>query len=143
MRRVTIGGLMLLSALAFAACGGSASAPPASEPASQPPASEPTASEPAGSGDTGAACAPSTEIATVETTIEGNAFAQPLTAAVGDVVGWTNNDSVPHTVTMDDGACEVELAGGAAAALQFSAAGNYAFHCEVHPSMTATIEVTE
>jgi plastocyanin len=143
MRRVTIGGLILLSALAFAACGGGASAPPASQPASQPPASQPPASEPAGSGDTGAACAPSTDAATVETTIEGNAFAQPLTAAAGDVVSWTNNDSVPHTVTMDDGACEIELGGGASAALQFSAAGSYAFHCEVHPSMTATIEVTE
>lgn len=138
MRRVTAGGLILLSALAFAACGGSASAPPASQPASQPPASEP-----AGSGDTGAACAPSTETATVETTIEGNAFAQPLTASVGDVVNWTNNDSVPHTVTMDDGACEVELDGGASAALQFNAAGSYSFHCEVHPSMTASIDVTE
>jgi len=67
-----------------------------------------------------------------------------LTASVGDVVGWTNDDSAPHTVTMDDGACDTgQIAGGASGALVFNAAGTYAFHCEVHPDMAGTIEVSE
>jgi plastocyanin len=133
MRRAIIGTLILMSTLAFVACGGGASAPPASQPA---------ASEPAASGDTGAACAPSTDAGTVESTIEGNAFAQPLSASVGDVVSWTNNDSVPHSIVLDDGACETpQIPGGQSAGLVFNAAGSYAFHCGVHPNMTATIDV--
>lgn len=137
MRRLTFGGLTLLAALAIAACGGGASAP-ASQPASQP-----AASTPADSGG-GGACEPSTDAGTVEATIEGQAFSQPLTAKVGDVVTWTNNDAVPHSVVMDDGSCQTDqLSQNATASLAFSAAGDYAFHCGVHPSMTATITVTE
>jgi plastocyanin len=145
MRRSLFAGFALFAALALAACGGGASPAPASQPpASQPDASEPAASEPADSGTAGGSCELSTETATVESTIEGFAFEQSLTATVGDVVSWTNNDSAPHTVTMDDGSCEAEqFASGESAALKFNAAGTYAFHCEVHPDMKGTIEVGE
>jgi plastocyanin len=143
MRRLTFGGLTLLAALAIAACGGGASPPTASQAASQP-ASQPAASTPADSGGGAAACEPSTAAGTVEATIEGQAFSQPLTAKVGDVVTWTNKDAVPHSVVLDDGSCQTDqLSQNATASLAFSAAGDYAFHCGVHPSMTATITVTE
>jgi plastocyanin len=89
-------------------------------------------------------CAESTETAVVETTIKGFAFAQPLTVKVGDVVSWSNEDSTPHSVVLDDGQCRTQqIAAGSSRALVFTEAGSYAFHCGVHPTMTATIEVTE
>jgi plastocyanin len=131
-----LGGFVMAAALGIAACGGGAAATqPASAPASQPPASSPA---------TGVACEPSTETGTVAATIQGNAFSQPLTAKAGDVVTWTNMDSVPHSVVLDDGSCQTEqFSQNATASLQFNTAGTYTFHCGVHPSMTATIEVTE
>jgi plastocyanin len=151
MRRLLFGGLTLFAAIALAACGGAASpaassAPPAaSQPAaSEPAASEPAASEPAPSEPAGAACAPSTDAATVDTSIADFAFEQPLTATVGDVVGWTNDDTAPHSVVLDDGSCETApIDPGAAASLKFDAAGSYPFHCGIHSQMKGTIEVTE
>jgi len=76
----------------------------------------------------------------------GTAFApSTIQAKVGDVIAWTNNDSVAHTATVDDdAACTTQtLAPGASGALTFSTAGTYAFHCKIHAFMTGTIEVTE
>ncbi|HEY7737185.1 MAG TPA: cupredoxin domain-containing protein [Candidatus Limnocylindrales bacterium] len=150
MRRFLFGSLTLFAALALAACGGGSSAAPSSQAASSPPAasepasSGPAASEPASSAPAAAGCAESADTATVETTIKGFAFAQPLTAKVGDVVSWSNEDSAPHSVVLDDGQCQTQqIAAGSSSALVFNEAGSFAFHCGVHPNMTATIEVTE
>jgi plastocyanin len=144
MRRSLFAGATLFAALALAACGGGASPAPASQPPASQPASQPAASEPAESGAAGGACESSTDTAAVTSSIADFTFEQPLTAGVGEVVGWTNDDTAPHTVTMDDGACDTgQIAAGASAGLVFNAAGTYAFHCEVHPNMTGSIEVTE
>ena len=68
-----------------------------------------------------------------------------IQAKVGDVIVWTNNDTVPHTATFkDDPTCTTEiLAPGATGALTFSAAGTYALICKIHATMSGTIEVTE
>jgi plastocyanin len=69
-----------------------------------------------------------------------------VTATVGDVIGWTNGDSAPHTVTLDDGSCDTgNLSQGATGLLVFNEAGTYTYHCNVHPSQMKdfTIEVTE
>src|SRR5260370_1337924 len=68
-----------------------------------------------------------------------------LTIKVGTQVVWTNTTDAPHTVTSD-------MAGGVAApahahpnpTLIFtsSTAGTFAYHCNVHPYMKATITVT-
>ena len=88
--------------LILSACGGgaTATAPAASVPAASAPASEaPAASESAAAG--GTACAPSTEAGTVTASIANFAFdPTPVTAKVGDVVAWTNNDSTTHTATV-------------------------------------------
>lgn len=77
--------------------------------------------------------------------IAGFAFS-PATVTVkqGDVVVFTNNDSVQHTVTSDTGA----FTGGSVApgneltvATANLAKGTYAFHCAIHPSMHGTIIV--
>lgn len=73
-----------------------------------------------------------------------------LTVAVGDTVTWTNNEPlpasgtpIPHTVTSDTG---TDLASPTFTSPQtysktFTAAGTYAYHCTVHPSMHGTVVV--
>jgi plastocyanin len=68
-----------------------------------------------------------------------------ITAKVGDVITWTNGDSVGHRVATDDGSCRMasNIRGGGSRSLRFTTAGEYAFHCTVHPSMTGTLIITE
>ena len=145
-----------LTTVALAACGGgatptassSAAGPPSTAPstaASAPAASAPAASAPAGSA-AGAACAvaPSGGTATVSVAIKDFKFSpDPIQAKVGDVIGWTNNDTIQHTATLDDNSCSTDpLAGGAIGMLTFSAPGTYPYHCKIHPTqMMGTIVV--
>jgi len=77
-----------------------------------------------------------------ETEIEDFAFEQGITVAVGTTIRWENRDSVPHTVTADDGAFDSGLlATNETFEVVFDAAGSFAFHCNVHRSMTATVTV--
>jgi plastocyanin len=65
-----------------------------------------------------------------------------LTVPVGTTVTWTNQDSAPHTVTADDGAFDSgRMDQGATFSFTFDTAGTYAYHCDFHPNMTATITV--
>lgn len=66
-----------------------------------------------------------------------------ITVEAGTKVTWTNDDSVPHTVTADDGSFESgTLQPGASYSHTFESAATVAFHCDIHPSMTGTVEVT-
>jgi plastocyanin len=137
--------LAMTAALALAACAGGGTTGTASVSPPEPAASEPAPAT-AGATDTGTgACAPSTAPGTVEAGMTGSIFApSTIEAAVGDVIAWTNSDSVPHTATLrDDPACTTENLGkGDTGALTFSAAGTYEFFCKIHSDMTGTIEVT-
>ncbi len=65
-----------------------------------------------------------------------------VTASVGDSVTWTNNDEVPHTATADDDSWDTgTLSQNGTGAVTFDTAGEYAYHCEVHPNMTGTVVV--
>jgi plastocyanin len=74
--------------------------------------------------------------------ISGFAFPD-VTAAAGSTVAVTNEDGASHTVTSDDDAWEeVQVGGGGTGELTApSEPGDYAFHCEIHPSMTGTLVV--
>jgi plastocyanin len=127
--------LGLFSLLALAACGGgSASGAPST-----------AASAPAESAGAELPCAPTGDPGTVAVSIKDLAFnPSSITAKVGDVVAFTNDDSANHTATLDEGDCGTEtLSNGASGGLTFSAAGTYPFHCAIHSSMTGTITVTE
>ena len=68
----------------------------------------------------------------------------PETATVpaGAHIVWTNNDSVPHSVTANDGRFDSgPLLPGKTFEWTVSGAGNIAYHCIYHPSMTATLTV--
>jgi plastocyanin len=143
--------VLVATLLLVAACGGgtATSAPttavqsqaPASEaPASEAPASEAPASAAAGP------CAPSDAAgAAVSVKIANFAFdPATVTAKVGDVISWTNSDTVQHTATVkDNDACTTPaLATNASGGITFSQVGSYDFFCKIHPQMTGKIEVT-
>ncbi|MFM9105252.1 MAG: ScyD/ScyE family protein, partial [Chloroflexota bacterium] len=67
---------------------------------------------------------------------------QTLTVVAGTTVVWTNNDDDPHTVTTDDGSvASGPIAKGATFSHTFDTPGTWAYHCEFHPAMTATVVV--
>ena len=65
-----------------------------------------------------------------------------LTIRVGDTVTWRNADDRPHTVTSNDGAFDSgNLDEGVGFSFTFTEPGTYAYLCEYHPEMQATIVV--
>ena len=138
MRMLTTAAVGVMLTLALAACGGSgATVAPASD---APPSEAPPASE--GTGGS-AACEVVEEAGAVEAQAAEFAFSpDPVTASVGDAITWTNADSAPHTVTLDDGSCDTGQFGqGETGTLRFNAPGTYAYHCALHPNMKGTVEV--
>ena len=126
-------------ALVLAAC--------SATPPSNPPAATTGATPGATSGGPSAA-AICTEpaagtAADVEATVGGNTWSA-VSAAVGDVITWTNSDAVPHKVGLDDGSCTMSnnITGAAPQSLIFSVAGSYPFHCTIHSGMKGTIVIS-
>jgi plastocyanin len=65
-----------------------------------------------------------------------------VTIAAGESVSWQNQDGFAHTVTADDGAFDSgELAEGDTHEETLDEAGEFTYHCEIHPSMTGTVTV--
>lgn len=82
-----------------------------------------------------------------EVMIENFAFAPPIvTVQKGTTVTWTNLDSVNHQVASDPGSpvsfSSDPLPKGATYQFTFVTPGTYPYHCTIHPSMKATVEVT-
>jgi plastocyanin len=148
MQRLLRPAFALLVMLALGACSSAATpAPAATTGSSAAPPSAPAASDAGAGASSAAACAPAASgaAATVKETIKNFAFSpDPVTGKVGDVVGWTNEDSAGHTATLDDGTCTTDtIATGTTGALVFSAPGTYAYHCNIHPTqMKGTITIT-
>ena len=64
----------------------------------------------------------------------------------GNPVTWTNKDSAPHTATAaDDAQREVfdtqVIKKGASKSVTFEKPGTYAYVCDLHPFMKATVVV--
>jgi len=78
---------------------------------------------------------------TIKMTQEAFVPAQ-LTVTAGMPITWINNDTVPHSVTAQDGTFD---SGPILAGKTFSwtpkEAGDIAYHCIFHPSMTASLAV--
>lgn len=81
-----------------------------------------------------------------EVDIKSMAFAPgKVTMKRGSVVIWTNNDSVSHTVTADngDGPKSKTLAPGQIYTFVFDKAGTFSYHCSLHTQMKGTVTVTK
>jgi plastocyanin len=117
-------------AVLLGACGGGGS-------------SSATSSAPAGGATTSAAPASPGAAMAAAVHIKDFAFAPTSqTVKAGDTVTWTNDDSTEHTVTADDGSFDSgRLAPGATFSHTFAAAGTVAYHCTIHPNMTAKVVV--
>jgi len=136
MRRLALLPALLLT-FALAACGGSATpTPAASAPAAASPAAASAAAASGGGGGAACAAAPAGAAGTVTVTIKNFAYsANPVQAKVGDVITWSNQDSAPHSATLDNGACDTDpISSGASASLVFNTPGTYTYHCKVHPT---------
>jgi plastocyanin len=139
MGRLSFLCLAVLAALAISACGGTT--------ASNAPASQSAAASSAPSGSAAAACA-TAGVGDAGATVEIKDFKftpDQVTAKVGDIVAWTNQDSTGHTATLVDGSCGTDtLATGITGALVFGVAGTYPYQCKIHPDrMKGTITITQ
>lgn len=91
-----------------------------------------------------AAPAPDATINSTEVSIVDYKFnPTPLTIKAGTKVTWTNNDTVPHTVTSDSGTTlnSPRLNPGQTFSYTFTTAGSYDYHCAVHPMMKGSVIV--
>ena len=69
---------------------------------------------------------------------------QPKAVSIttGSTVTWTNKAGQAHTVTADNGSFDSsQLAPNDSFANVFDTAGTFAYHCSIHPQMTATVVV--
>lgn len=136
-------GAILTLALA-AACGGGAA--PTGTPAAA------TATPAAGTATPAAATAtPATAAIICDAAGEGSSVSiedfsfdpSSATVATNGFITWTNNDGASHTVTFDGGPnCGNLSGGGGSETVQFTVAGSYPYHCNIHPEMTGTVEVS-
>lgn len=64
-----------------------------------------------------------------------------LTVKTGTKVTWTNNDSVPHTVTSDSGNLlnSATLSPGQSFSFTFTNIGSVNYHCAIHPTMKGKV----
>jgi plastocyanin len=71
-----------------------------------------------------------------------------IEVAVGTTVTWTNGDSTRHTVTSgaddtDDGTFDSgDIGPGETFSYTFDAPGEFAYFCDIHPTMTGVVVVT-
>lgn len=115
--------------------------PPPPPPASAPSSTLPT---PEGVGTptkiVGATISPTTHAVTIK---DFSFTSSTLTVKAGDTVVWTQQDSVPHTVTSDTGSelGSPTLSVGQTYSHTFTTKGTFTYHCTPHPRMKATVVV--
>ncbi|MBF8289533.1 MAG: Copper binding protein, plastocyanin/azurin family [Chloroflexi bacterium] len=135
--------LVLLAALAAAACG-SGTPTTTIVPKSDAPVASPTDAPVASPTDAPVATATDAPAGDTAVEIFDNGFrASNLTVAAGSTVTWTNIGDRPHSVRSTDSGFEGSdvLSGGGTYEHTFDAAGTFAYVCGIHASMTGTITV--
>ena len=63
----------------------------------------------------------------------------PVQAAIGDMVVWTNTDATRHVIVLDDGTPVGDIAPGQSTTPIALTTSTTAYHCTIHPSMVGTI----
>jgi plastocyanin len=89
-----------------------------------------------------------TQTVTITTDSSGTFTFSPksLTIPAGTTVIWKNTTQTPHTVTSNDGKTfnsgdSTPVAPSTTFSFKFMSAGTFAYHCDFHPYMVATIVV--
>ncbi len=89
-----------------------------------------------------------TAMVTITTDSTGTFTFSPKTITIkaGTTVIWKNTTQTPHTVTSNDGKAfnsgdSTPVAPSTTFSFKFTTAGTFAYHCDFHPFMTATIVV--
>jgi plastocyanin len=122
---------LILAAALVAGCGSSSSGDSMGAQASNPPSTAPASTPPAK--------------AVQSATVDIKSFKyKPVTIAVkkGGRVKWTNSDSAAHTATADDRSFDTQtIDKGNSKMVAMTTAGTFAYHCDFHPFMKATIVV--
>ena len=128
------GGVMTMSDSVLAA------SPCIAAPTPAPP-STPVASPDASSESTPADASESADGSAVS--IENFSFVSAeITVSAGTTVTWTNNDTVPHTVTSTDNTFNSgNIDPGATFTFTFADAGTFDYVCSYHPNMTGSVVV--
>jgi plastocyanin len=117
--------LIVATTLSISACSGYNSTPTTPSPTPAP----------AGSTTVTIASGASTRTATAFGT-------NPLTIPVGTTISWLNDDNTTHTSAADDGLWSSgNIAPGGRFNFTFTSAGEFIYHCQIHPNMTGTIVV--
>lgn len=101
----------------------------------------------AGGGSTSAAPATDKGSTGNAVTIKGFAFNPgALKVAAGTKVTWTNKDPADHTTTADKNLPATwdsgHLSTGKSFSYTFAKKGTYTYHCDIHVSMTGTVDVS-
>ena len=66
-----------------------------------------------------------------------------LTVAAGSTgITVANADSVDHTFTLDDDSLDQAVAAGETVTVSVDLTESVGFHCEIHPAMTGTLQVS-
>jgi plastocyanin len=76
---------------------------------------------------------------------------QNLTVKKGDVVIWTNNDTVSHTVNSDPHPVHTDhpslnlglMQPGESKTFTADGVGTWGYHCHLHPNMTGSLTITQ
>jgi plastocyanin len=86
---------------------------------------------------------PTTNQAAGAVTIQNFAFSPAsLIVKKGESVTWTNDDSASHTIVSDSNVFQSgSLEKGQTFSFTFNTAGQFPYHCSIHPSMKAMIIV--
>ena len=65
-----------------------------------------------------------------------------ISVPTGSTVFWTNDDSIQHTVTSDEGLFDAgPISPGNTFENTFDSAGEFSYHCAIHPFMTGVVLV--
>ena len=98
-----------------------------------------------GSDSSSSSSSKSSQAASASATVDIRAFKyEPVTVTVkrGGRIMWTNSDEAAHTSTADDRSFDTQtIARGKAKSVTFTKAGTFAYHCDFHPFMKATVVV--
>jgi plastocyanin len=93
----------------------------------------------------GSDSAPKEKSASGSATVDIRAFKyEParIEVARGGRIMWTNSDEAAHTSTADDRSFDTQtIERGKQRSVTFTKAGTFAYHCDFHPFMKATVVV--